>query len=78
MLHNPRLRPAAFGGAVLSKASMITVQATHVRRTPAPAHPLRVRWVMSPRVGAPAPLAPPHSKRDGPCRGLVWPASGGS
>jgi hypothetical protein len=31
MFHNPMVRPGTFGGAVLPQASMISVQANHVR-----------------------------------------------
>jgi hypothetical protein len=39
MFHNPMVRPVALGGSVLPKASMLTMKATHVRGTLAPAHP---------------------------------------
>jgi hypothetical protein len=48
MFHNPMVRPGTFGGAVLPQASMISVQANHVRGRLAPLHPLREKWVMSP------------------------------
>jgi hypothetical protein len=47
IFHNSMVRPAAFGGAVLRKASMRTVKATHVRGMLAPTHPLKDMWVMS-------------------------------
>jgi hypothetical protein len=58
MFHNPRVRPCTFGGSALPKASMITVKATQVRGTLAPAHPLRERWVMSPLAGSTALHSP--------------------
>jgi hypothetical protein len=58
IFHNPMVGPVALGGAMLLKASMITVKATHVRGMLAPAHRPRERWVMIPRAGAPASTRP--------------------
>ena len=78
MFHNPRVRPVALGGAVLPKASMTIVQATHVRGMPAPAHPLRQRGVMHPRAGARAPHSPHRiPRKTGLAVGWFWPAWGG-
>jgi hypothetical protein len=46
IFHNPMVRPVALGGAVLPKASMITVKAAHVRGILPTAHLVRAMWVM--------------------------------